>query len=79
MVNWGLLNIPPLADYCAQSSVWVDVFIAICSAVGYPGLISPAGMKPAFIFLAIPLISWILMSIVSTVAISQARKKSFLK
>src|SRR6202166_2837658 len=39
------------------------IFITISSVVGYSGILSPAGMKPAFIFLVIPLISWILMVI----------------
>jgi uncharacterized membrane protein YhaH (DUF805 family) len=52
------------------------IFIAICSVVGYSGALSPAGMKPAFVFLVIPLISWILIVIIIPVVISRAGKKN---
>jgi|SRR5450432_2016061 len=51
------------------------ILLVICSVIGYSGVFSTAGMKPAFIFLVIPLISWILIAITIPVAISQIRKK----
>jgi hypothetical protein len=54
------------------------ILLSIGSVVGYSGVLSPAGMKPAFIFLVIPLISWVLIMIIITVTISRARKKKSL-
>jgi hypothetical protein len=51
------------------------ILMVICSVVGYSGVFSPSGTKPAFVFLVIPLISWILIAIAIPVVISQARKK----
>ncbi len=39
------------------------IVIAICSLAGYSGLLSPAGAKPAGVFLIIPLLSWVTMAI----------------
>jgi hypothetical protein len=38
--------------------------IATGSLIGYAGLLSPHGSKPAFIFLVVPLVSWLLMAVV---------------
>jgi hypothetical protein len=51
------------------------ILIVICSVVGYSGILSSAGMKPAFVFLVIPLITWVFIAILIRVAISLARKK----
>jgi hypothetical protein len=42
--------------------------ITLGSLVGYSGVLSPPGAKPAFVFLVVPLISWLLMAIVIPIA-----------
>jgi hypothetical protein len=51
------------------------ILIAIGSVVGYSGVLNPPGSKPAFIFLIVPLISWILIATIIPVSMSQSRKK----
>jgi hypothetical protein len=50
--------------------------LAIGSVVGYSGVLNPPASKPAFIFLIVPLISWILIVIVITAALSSGRKEA---
>jgi hypothetical protein len=42
--------------------------IVLGSLIGYSGVLSPPGTKAAFVFLVIPLLSWILMGIVAVVS-----------
>ena len=49
--------------------------VAVGSLIGYSGALSPAGTKPAFVFLVIPLISWLLMAIVIPVAALLSRRR----
>ncbi len=44
------------------------------SLFGYSGVLSPPGAKPAFIFLVVPLISWLLMAIVIPIARRLSRR-----
>lgn len=39
------------------------IFLTIVSLIGYSGVLSPTGTKTAFVFLVIPLLSWIIMVI----------------
>jgi phosphate/sulfate permease len=39
------------------------LMVAAVSLVGYSGILSPPHTKPAFMFLVIPLLSWIVMTI----------------
>jgi hypothetical protein len=48
--------------------------LAIGSLVSYSGALSPPGTKPAFVFLVVPLISWLLMAIVIPIAAARARR-----
>jgi hypothetical protein len=50
--------------------------ITLGSLVSYSGALSPPGTKPAFVFLAVPLISWLLMAIVIPIAASLSRRLS---
>lgn len=50
------------------SIYWLTIFLAACSLIAYSGMFMPAGTKPAFIFLVIPLISWFIILIVFIVA-----------
>jgi len=45
------------------SLYWLMIFLAVCSLIAYSGVFIPAGTKPAFIFLVIPLISWFIIVI----------------
>ncbi len=58
-----------------RSSVRYKMMLAIAfiSVIGYSGLVTPPDVKPAFIFLAVPLLSWIIMIIV-VVASTISRK-----
>jgi hypothetical protein len=40
------------------------IFIALASLIGYSGVLNVPGTKPAFKFLIVPLISWVLILII---------------
>ena len=65
-VRWS--NLRRAILYC------LVLLITVGSLIGYSGALSPAGTKPAFVFLVIPLISWLLMAIVIPVAALFSRK-----
>ena len=48
--------------------------LTLGSLIGYSGILSPPGTKPAFVFLFIPLVSWILIAIVILVATTDSRR-----
>lgn len=52
------------------------IFLTVGSLVFYSGALRPVGTKPAFVFLAVPLMSWILIAIVLPISISVSRKLS---
>lgn len=54
---------------------YIMIALPLISLVSYSGAISPPGMKPAFIFLIVPLISWLILGIFVLIVISQSRKK----
>jgi hypothetical protein len=59
-----------------RKAIYILMFvITIGSLAGYSGLFSPPGSKPAFIFLVVPLISWILVAIFISVSVFRARKR----
>ena len=49
-------------------------FITLFSLLAYSGILSPEGMKPAFVFLVVPFISWLIIVLASL--FSQRRKKT---
>jgi hypothetical protein len=49
------------------------LFITLGSLFGYSGLLNPPGTKPAFKFIIIPLVSWLLIVIVFLIAASRSR------
>jgi hypothetical protein len=53
---------------------WLMLIIALGSIVGYSGLLTPAGSKPAGVFLVIPLLSWLLIGVVIPIALSRSRR-----
>jgi hypothetical protein len=52
------------------------IFLTICSLIGYSGVLSPPGTKTAFVFLVIPLLSWILMVIAAILSRRLSHKNS---
>jgi hypothetical protein len=40
---------------------WLMLVLTLCSLISYSGAFSPVGTKPAFKFLVVPLISWLLI------------------
>ena len=54
----------------------LTIFLTLGSLICYSGLWSPPGTKPAFVFLVVPLLSWILMAIFIAIAASHARRLS---
>jgi len=53
---------------------WLMLGITVGSLLGYSGVLSPPGAKPAFIFLVVPLISWLLMAIAIPIARYRSRR-----
>jgi hypothetical protein len=52
------------------------LFITLGSLVSYNGALSPPETKPAFKFLIVPLISWLLIVMVILVAVFRSRRLS---
>ncbi len=52
-------SVPSIKALCILMMV-----IALASVAGYSGILIPPGTKPAFIFLILPLVSWLLMAVV---------------
>ena len=51
------------------------LFITLGSLISYSGALSPPGTKPAFKFLIVPLISWLLLVTVIPITRKISRKK----
>ena len=52
------------------------LFISLVSLLGYSGALNVPGTKPAFKFLIVPVISWVLILIIIPIAVSRSRRKS---
>ena len=52
------------------------IFLTVGSLVSYSGALRPPGTKPAFVFLVVPLLSWIIIAIVIPITISVSRRLS---
>ena len=52
----------------------VIVVITAASLLGYSRVLTPAGAKPAGVFLVVPLMCWILIAIAIPVAASRSRR-----
>ena len=63
-------------DLNRKTLYYIMIFLPVVSIVCYSGAISPPGMKPAFIFLVVPFISWLFLGIFILIAVSQSRKKN---
>jgi hypothetical protein len=53
---------------------YLILFITSGSVVVYSGALSPPGTKPAFVFLVVPLLSWLLIVTVIPIAKKMSRK-----
>lgn len=65
-MRWPILSRALL--YC------LIIFITVGSLVCYSGALSFPGKKPAFVFLVVPLLSWIFTVIVISISISLSRR-----
>jgi len=50
------------------------LFVTLGSLLSYSGAFNPPGTKPAFKFLVVPFVSWLLIVLVIFIASSQSRK-----
>jgi hypothetical protein len=51
------------------------MMLTIISLLIYSGVWNPAAIKPAFVFLTVPLLSWILLAVVIPLTASRSPKK----
>lgn len=59
----------------SRATLYSFMFIlALGSLVCYSGAVSPPNTKPAFMFLVVPFVSWLLIAIVITIAMRFSRK-----
>ena len=80
-VGWVLSPFIALLITHKVSKRWTDfarkilyslmLMITIFSLLGYSGVLIPAGTKTAFVFLVVPLISWVLIAVLILIARSQ--------
>ena len=80
-VGWVLSPFIALLITHKVSKRWTDfarkilyslmLMITIFSLLGYSGMLIPAGTKTAFVFLVVPLISWVLIAVLILIAKSQ--------
>lgn len=57
-----------------QTLYWLMILITVVSLLFYSGTVSVPGAKPAFVFLIIPLVSWILLGLLILAAGWQSRR-----
>jgi len=50
--------------------------VTVGSLIFYSGVLKPKGVKPAFVFLVVPLVSWILLVILILTAVRLSRKRA---
>jgi hypothetical protein len=60
-------------DFTRKTLYVLMLFITIVSLLSYTGVLSPVGTKTAFVFLVVPLISWLLIAILLFIARSQPK------
>jgi hypothetical protein len=64
----------PWSSLARVTLYWLMLVITVGSLLAYSGVLSPPDAKPAFIFLVVPLLSWLLMAIVIPMARYRSRK-----
>lgn len=50
--------------------------VTVGSLIFYSGVLKPKDVKPAFVFLVVPLVSWILLVILILIAVRLSRKRA---
>ncbi len=60
--------------FARKSLYSLMLILTVLSLVCYSGVLSPAGTKTAFVFLVVPLISWLLIAIFILIARSLSQK-----
>ena len=64
-------------SYLDQKLIYsFTVFLTILSLIGYSGILIPPTSKPAFVFLVIPFVSWILIGAILLTVIVFLKKES---
>lgn len=61
-------------DFTRKTLYVIMIALTIVSLLSYSGVISPAGTKAAFVFLVVPLISWVLIIIFILIARWQSKQ-----
>ena len=53
------------SEFIARKTIYrLMIVLSVVSLVAYSGVLSSAKMKPAFMFLAVPFASWVVIAIV---------------
>jgi hypothetical protein len=60
-------------DITRKTLYIIMIVLTLVSLLSYSGILSPAGTKTAFVFLVIPLISWVVISILILITRSQSK------
>jgi hypothetical protein len=60
-------------DITRKTLYIIMIVLTLVSLLSYSGILSPAGTKTAFVFLVIPLISWVVISIIILITRSQSK------
>ena len=59
--------------YARKALYIIMLTLSIVSLISYSGILIPAGTKTAFVFLIVPLISWVLIGIYILIARAQSK------
>lgn len=59
-----------------SSFYWLLIIVTIISLVAYSGALPPPGTKPAFMFLAIPFVSWLLITTIFIIVKGKSNKNN---
>ena len=64
------------ADFTTVTLYVLMLFISVGSLISYSGIVSIPDTKPAFVFLIVPLVSWVVMGIVILLAFILSRSSN---
>jgi hypothetical protein len=65
----------PWSPHTRITLYWLMLIISMGCLVGYCGLLSPPGTKPAFVFLITPAMAWLLIVTAIPIAAAVSRRK----
>ena len=60
-------------DTIRKTLYFIILALTLVSLLSYSGLLSPAGTKTAFVFLVVPLISWVVIAVFILIARSSSK------